>query len=103
MANIVQFYGYRKAYGLAVSTNPLHRNPTYEPIANPDMHIRSGDLQYLVWDSFSASRTTFFANHLLAFTKKYHGRVIHVESVTVRTRDGHTVIKPIIIVYAVRP
>src|SRR5262249_36181328 len=28
MANIIQFYGHRKAYGLAVSPNPLHRNPS---------------------------------------------------------------------------
>jgi 4-amino-4-deoxy-L-arabinose transferase-like glycosyltransferase len=29
MANIIQFYGHRKAYGLSVSHNPLHRNPSY--------------------------------------------------------------------------
>lgn len=28
MANILQFYGHRKAYGLSVSPNPLHRNPS---------------------------------------------------------------------------
>ncbi len=57
MANIIKFYGARDAYGLAVSPNPLHRNPSYDPIINPDAQIRGSDLQYLVWDSFSAERS----------------------------------------------
>ncbi len=35
MANIIQYYGHLPAYGLSVSPNPLQRNPSYEPIANP--------------------------------------------------------------------
>ena len=31
MANIIEFYGQRKAFGLSISPNPLHRNPSYEP------------------------------------------------------------------------
>ncbi|HRV93744.1 MAG TPA: glycosyltransferase family 39 protein, partial [Anaerolineae bacterium] len=49
MANIVKFYGHEQAFGLSVSPNPLHRNPSYEPIINPDFKIRAGELQYLVW------------------------------------------------------
>lgn len=48
MANIIQFYGHRKAYGLSVSPNPLHRNPSYEPVTNPDLWLRNGELQYIV-------------------------------------------------------
>jgi len=103
MANILQFYGHRKGYGLSISPNPLHRNPSYEPILNPDLQIRSGNLQYLVWDSFSATRTTFFSEGLLRFVKRYHGRAVHTESVTVTTPDGATTVKPIIIIYEVRP
>ena len=55
MANIVQFYGHRKAYGLSVSPNPLNRNPSYEPLINPDRAIRDSELQYVVWDTFSAA------------------------------------------------
>ena len=40
MANVIQFYGHREAFGLSVSPNPLHRNPSYEPIYNPDNMIR---------------------------------------------------------------
>jgi len=103
MANILQFYGHRKAYGLSVSPNPLRRNPSYEPINNPDLQIRNGDLQYLVWDSFSAERSSFFSEGLLRFTEKYHGRVIHVESVMIKLPDGTAVAKPVIVIYEVRP
>src|SRR5439155_19785158 len=61
MANIIEFYGHRRAYGLSVSPNPLHRNPSYAALNNPDLAIRNNDLQYIVWDSFSAARSTFFA------------------------------------------
>lgn len=103
MANIVKFYGYRQAYGLSVSPNPLRRNPSYEAISNPDFRIRSGDLQYLVWDSFSASRTSFFSDKLLEYVKRYHGRAIYTATVTVNSPNGNPVEKPVIIVYEVHP
>jgi 4-amino-4-deoxy-L-arabinose transferase-like glycosyltransferase len=103
MANILEFYGYRQAYGLSISPNPLRRNPSYQAIVNPDLQIRNGDLQYVVWDSYSAERSSFFSNGLLKFTKRYHGRIIYVESVMVPSPDGTTVAKPVIIIYEVRP
>ena len=103
MANIIEFYGQRKAYGLSVSPNPLHRNPSYEPILNPDLQIRNSDLQYIVWDSFSASRSPFFSDHVLAYVKKYNGRVVHTESITVNDGHGNMVVTPVIIIYEVHP
>ncbi|HLO31458.1 MAG TPA: glycosyltransferase family 39 protein [Anaerolineales bacterium] len=103
MANIMQFYGHRQAYGLSVSPNPLRRNPSYPPILNPDLQIRNGDIQYIVWDSYSAERSAFFSGSLLKFAKRYHGRVIHAESVKVILPDGSSVDKPVIIIYEVRP
>jgi hypothetical protein len=103
MANILQFYGHRKAYGLSVSPNPLRRNPSYPPILNPDLQIRNGDIQYIVWDSYSAERSSFFSDGVLRFAKKYHGRVIHTETVKVVMADGTTIDKPVIIIYEVRP
>src|ERR1044071_8651158 len=103
MANILQFYGYRKAYGLSVSPNPLRRNPSYPPILNPDTQIRNGEIQYVVWDSYSAERSVFFSDSLLRFAKRYHGRVIHTQFVKVTLSDGTTVDKPVIIIYEVRP
>jgi len=103
MANILQFYGHRRAYGLSVSPNPLRRNPSYPPILNPDMQIRNGDIQYVVWDSYSAERSTFFSEGVLRFAKRYHGRVIHTQSVKVTLADGTVVDKPVIVIYEVRP
>jgi hypothetical protein len=103
MANILQFYGYRKAYGLSVSPNPLHRNPAYEPVPNPDLLIRNSELQYVVWDAFSASRSSFFSDGILKYADRYNGRVVHTESVTVTTPDGQKAEKPVIIIYEVRP
>ena len=103
MANIVQFYGQRKAFGLSVSPNPLHRNPSYEPINNPDLQIRRSDLQYLVWDSFSAARSPFFSDKLLSYVNKYNGRVVHTESITVNDANGKPVSQPVIIIYEVHP
>ena len=70
---------------------------------NPDFKIRTGDLQYLVWDSFSAGRTEFFSEKLLYYVQKYNGRAVHTETVKVTTPDGATVEKPVIIVYEVHP
>ena len=102
MANILAFYGHRRGYGLSVSPNPLHRNPAYQPVDNPDLLIRSGEVQYLVWDSFTAARTPYFTERLLRYVHRYHGRVVHAETVTVRRGKVPTA-RPIIVVYQVRP
>ncbi len=103
MANILQFYGHHKAYGLSVSPSPLRRNPSYQPILNPDLQIRNGDIQYVVWDSYSAERSSFFAEGILKFAERYHGQVIHTQSVMVSLEDGSQVEKPVIIIYLVHP
>lgn len=103
MSNIVKYYGHRQAYGLSVSPNPLHRNPSYEPILNPDFRIRTSDLQYLVWDSFSAQRTPFFSEALRYYAQKYGGRVVYTATVPTKDGAGATIDKPIIVVYEVHP
>lgn len=103
MANIIQFYGQRRALGLSTSPNPLSRNPSYEPVLNPDLQIRHSELHYLVWDSFSAARTSFFADKLMSYVKKYNGRAVHTESITVTDSQGNQVVQPVIIIYEVHP
>jgi hypothetical protein len=103
MANILQFYGHRKASGLSVSPNPLHRNPSYQPILNPDYQMRIGEIQYLVWDVFSAERSEFFSNKLLEYVKKYNGRTAHVEIIEDSSSGGPPISQPVIIIYEVRP
>jgi cellulose biosynthesis protein BcsQ/4-amino-4-deoxy-L-arabinose transferase-like glycosyltransferase len=99
MANIIQFYGYRKAYGLSVSPNPLKRNPSYDALSNPDYQIRSNQLQYVVWDTYSAARSTYFEAKLMDYVSRYNGRVVHTE--TVPSSSGGTP-TPVIVVYEVR-
>jgi hypothetical protein len=103
MANILQFYGHRPASGLSVSPNPLQRNPSYDPLKNPDLLIRNNELQYVVWDSYSASRSDFFARKLLDYVRRYHGRAVHTETVTIRSASGVDVATPVIVIYEVRP
>ncbi|HEX4717379.1 MAG TPA: glycosyltransferase family 39 protein [Thermoleophilaceae bacterium] len=102
MANIIEFYGKRQAYGLAVSPNPLSRNPSYQPIPNPDRRLRNADLQYLVWDAYSASRSAFFSKGIIRYADRYNGHVVHTEYVK-SNEGGRTVKTPVIVVYTVRP
>jgi 4-amino-4-deoxy-L-arabinose transferase-like glycosyltransferase len=94
LANILEYYGHRPAQGLSVSTNPLHRNPAYTPIYNPDLSVRSGQFTYLVWDTYSAYRSPSTARRMHKLITKYHGFPIH----TVRVNG-----KPVIIFYEVHP
>lgn len=98
MANLVGFYGHREAYGLSVSPNPLKRNPSYVPIENPDASLRHGDLQYIVWDVYSADRSTYFSQRLLQLARRYHGREVHVETAVKDGREAR-----VVVVYEVRP
>lgn len=94
MSNLVRYFGARESFGLSVSPNPLHRNPVYEPVGNADLRLRRGEIQYLVWDATSASRSPRFASKLVELAGKYHGHVVHRERVG--GRDA-------IVVYQVRP
>ena len=101
MANILQFYGHRRVLGLSVSPNPLHRNPAYIPVVNPDLLLRSGEVQYLVWDAFSAARSHTFAARLMSYARRYRGTAVHTETVTLHTA-ACPVQRPLIILHEVR-
>ena len=94
MANILEYYGHRPALGLSVSSNPLHRNPAYTPIINPDRSVRTGQFGYLVWDAYSAFRSPSTALRLETLVARYHGVPVHTES-----RQRH----PVIVIYEVHP
>jgi Dolichyl-phosphate-mannose-protein mannosyltransferase len=100
MANLLQFYGHRRAFGLSVSPNVVHRNPAYPPVRNPDLLLRRGEIHYLVWDAYSAARTSYFGDRIRAYADRYDARAVHTETATVRTAAG-PVTKPIIIIYQV--
>ncbi len=94
MANILEYYGHRPAQGLSVSTDPLHRNPAYTPIYNPDHSVRDGQFSYLVWDAYSALRSPTTARRLEVLVSRYHGVAVHTERVQGR---------PVVVVYEVHP
>ena len=103
MANILEFYGHRRAYGLSVSPNRLRRNPIYQAVTNPDRALRRGDIQYIVWDAFSARRSAHFERRLLSYVARYRGRAVYTFSTRTHAKDGSNARVPLIIVYAVRP
>jgi hypothetical protein len=100
MGNILQFYGHRPARALSVSPNPLRRNPSYEPITNADLSLRTGEIQYLVWDAYSAARTAHFSGRLLDLARRYDARLIHTESLPGGTA-GAPIATPVIQIYEV--
>jgi hypothetical protein len=102
MANLIKYYGHREAHGLSVSPNPLNRNPSYEPLVNPDRAIRESELQYVVWDAFSAARSPHFARSLRRYASRYNGRVVHAELVEAKTSSGASAQKAAILIYEVR-
>lgn len=103
LSNLIQFYGHRHSRGLSVSANPLHRNPAYDPIENPDSEIRTLRIQYLAWDIWSSSRSKFFERVLMRYVAKYHGELIYEQHATVRRADGTQGVETVVKVYEVRP
>jgi hypothetical protein len=50
-ANVLEFYGHHPVSALSVSSNPHDRIPVYLPVTNPDLALRRGIFQYVVWDA----------------------------------------------------
>jgi Dolichyl-phosphate-mannose-protein mannosyltransferase len=79
MANILEFYGHHEVQALSVSPDPRDRNPAYIPVPNPDLALRDGDFQYVVWDSYSAARSPLFAREARRLIAKFHGEAVFTE------------------------
>jgi 4-amino-4-deoxy-L-arabinose transferase-like glycosyltransferase len=103
MANVLQFYGQRRVYALSVSPDPANRNPSYQPVPNPDLAMRQARFQYLVWDSYTAARSPSFGAKLTALVGKYHGVAVFTSTVTVRSKSGQPAEAPVVVIYRVRP
>lgn len=99
-ANVLQFYSLDRALALSVSPNPLHRNPAYVPVINADLLIRSGAIQYVVYDAYSASRSIHFADRLLSLAKKFHGVLVYQYDKSGSTGSNHSAL---VLVYEVQP
>ena len=99
MANLIQYYSGRHSDGLSVSPNPLHRNPSYRPILNPDAALRAGTYQYIVWDAYSGRRTAVFTARALELVARFHGREVHTERGTFSGKPD----QPLVVIYQVTP
>jgi 4-amino-4-deoxy-L-arabinose transferase-like glycosyltransferase/putative flippase GtrA len=103
LANIIEFYGQRRAYGLSVSPNPLRRNPAYDPILNPDRALQLNQIQYVATDIWSAQRSPFFDGLLRKYVARYHGVLVFQQSAQVRDTAGNVSNQVVIQIYEVRP
>jgi len=102
-ANVLEYYGHRPVSALSVSTNPRDRNPTYAPVLNPDLAVRDGVFQYVVWDAYTDSHSSFFAAEALRLAKKYHGVVVYTAASRVRDASNHGAPEPTVVIYEVYP
>jgi 4-amino-4-deoxy-L-arabinose transferase-like glycosyltransferase/putative flippase GtrA len=102
-ANVLEFYGHREVSALSVSAIARDRNPSYQPVINPDLDMREGTFQYIVWDAYTASRTPFFAADARRLTSKYHGVAVFTATIKVPASSGQTVDEAVFIIYKVHP
>jgi 4-amino-4-deoxy-L-arabinose transferase-like glycosyltransferase len=102
-ANVLEYYGHRPVSALSVSTNPRDRNPTYAPVLNPDLAVRDGVFQYVVWDAYTDAHSSFFAAEALRLAKKYHGVAVYTTASRVRDPVRHGAPEPAVVIYEVYP
>jgi hypothetical protein len=102
LANVLQFYGGRPVSALSVSSNPLYHNPAYRPVRNPDRALRTGTFQYVVWDSYTAARSSFYGDKIRDLAAKYHGTPVYTGVQHVRTGSGAHEDQETIVIYKVR-
>ena len=102
-ANVLEFYGHHPVSALSVSSDPRDHNPSYLPVTNPDLALRRGVFQYIVWDAYTASRTPFFSAKARRLTSKYHGVAVFTATIKVPASSGPAVSEPVLIIYKVHP
>ena len=67
---------------------PAAPQPGVRAGQEPGLELRDKELQYIVWDSFSAGRSPHFSSKLRELIRRYHGRVAHTEYVHRRSPTG---------------
>ncbi len=101
MTNLIEFYGERPAFALSVSPNPIRRNPSYTPVVNPDFLIRTGQIQYIAWDIYSAMRSQHFSDRLMGYVSRYGGVLVFSLYSQITTSSGNASQTLIIAIYRV--
>ena len=88
---------------LSISSNPRDRNPSYTPVTNPNLALRNGDFQYIVWDFYTAGHTAFFGAEALRLARRFHGVAVYTSPTTVPAGSGARGHEPVITIYEVHP
>ena len=83
-ANVLEYYGHRPVSPCRSARTRATATPSYAPVVNPDLDLRDGVFQYVVWDAYTAAHSDFFAAETLRLTAKYHGRVVYTSASRVR-------------------
>ena len=97
MANIIKYYANNEVFSLH-----SNNNPAYTKIENPDLYILNGQINYLVYESYRAERSTYLkeeAEELNDLVTKYNAVPIHTEYKTL-ANNGKNMTKPAIIIYS---
>jgi dolichol-phosphate mannosyltransferase len=102
-ANVLEYYGHRSVSALSVSTNPRDRNPSYAPVLNPDLALRVGVFQYVVWDAYTDAHSAYFAAEALRLVARYHGRAVYTSRSKVRNPASRNSPEPAVVIYEVHP
>lgn len=101
ISNIILFYADRETLALSVSPNPVRTNPAYEAVRNADYDVRWGLYDYLVYDAYSATRSSHFGNRLLDLAERYGRRVVYQTTGVFAGDDGGRFEAPAIRVYRI--
>ena len=102
MANLVQFYGHRRAYGACREPEPAQSQSFVRAVPNPDQALRDSR-------SSTSSGTPLgrplgdVLERLLRYSERYNGRAVHVEALPASTPSGRRAERPAVVVYEVRP
>ena len=104
IANVLEYYGHHQVSALSVSTNPRDRNPSYTPVPNPDLALRNGDFQYIVWDAYTAAPYRVLRRRSApAGPASSTGSPCTPRPPRSRLRPGATRSEPVIVIYEVHP
>ena len=55
---------------------PDEAQPGLRPVPNPDLVVARLEVQYVVWDSYSADRSSFYSERTLSYARKFGGVIV---------------------------
>lgn len=99
-ANIIKFYANNNAISLH-----SNKNPAYLQIVVPDLYILNNQVRYIVSEPYIAESFPYLKEEVEIINNlivKYNGIPIHTEYETYYGKNGENLIKPELIIYALK-